>query len=81
MGPLVRVALEIKGEERFAHVSFKNAEDAAAAQHKFHNIPLDGARMNIVIEKAEVKTAVKNSIFSRCVRACGWVVGKCRLYT
>jgi hypothetical protein len=32
-----------KDGQRSAIISFRNAADAQAAQHKYHNIPLDGA--------------------------------------
>lgn len=58
VGPVLRVTMTTKGEERTAHVTFKQAADATAAQHKFHNIPLDGSRMNITIAAAETKVSL-----------------------
>jgi hypothetical protein len=44
IGPVAKVTMVVKGARHVATVIFKSGADAAKAQHKYHNIPLDGAR-------------------------------------
>lgn len=60
IGPVAKVTMVVKGARHVATVIFKNGADAAKAQHKYHNIPLDGERMDITIPEVAAAPASAN---------------------